>query len=270
MRTGERDVLLFILAIAAGSADGWSYAGLGHTFVANMTGNTVLLGMAVFEKNGDIADRLISMVCYLSGVALATWLNKNLTKDKIWTRSVSLVLLLEAALLIGAEAGWVAHQGGAPVILPVLLGMVAFAVGLQSGTMLQLSIPGIVTTYITGTWTTAISGLVKLGTSERSTPFRREAAVRRAHCHAAGHSRGVFAGCHTHGLVRAAPTRRDGSDSRSRRVARRRLRIGALWAGRWPEQKARWRSSMTFNVADFLRYPCLRAVHPGQVLPSQL
>ncbi len=170
MRTGERDVLLFILAIAAGSADGWSYAGLGHTFVANMTGNTVLLGMAVCEKNGDVADRLISMLCYLSGVALATWLNKNLTKDKIWTRSVSLVLLLEAALLIGAEAGWVAHQGGAPVILPVLLGMGAFAVGLQSGTMLQLSIPGIVTTYITGTWTTAISGLVKLGTSERSAP----------------------------------------------------------------------------------------------------
>lgn len=36
-----------LLATAAGSLDGWSYFGLGHAFVANMTGNTVLLGMSL-------------------------------------------------------------------------------------------------------------------------------------------------------------------------------------------------------------------------------
>ena len=40
MRETERDVMLFLLAASAGSADGWSYFGLGHAFVANMTGNT--------------------------------------------------------------------------------------------------------------------------------------------------------------------------------------------------------------------------------------
>jgi len=44
MRVSERDLLLLILAVSAGSADGWSYFGIGHAFVANMTGNTVLLG----------------------------------------------------------------------------------------------------------------------------------------------------------------------------------------------------------------------------------
>ena len=54
MRSAERDVLLFVLAASAGSADGWSYLGLGHAFVANMTGNTVLLGIAVFQNHGDL------------------------------------------------------------------------------------------------------------------------------------------------------------------------------------------------------------------------
>ena len=52
MASVERDVRLLILAASAGSADGWSYFGLGHAFVANMTGNTVLLGLAVFQLHG--------------------------------------------------------------------------------------------------------------------------------------------------------------------------------------------------------------------------
>jgi uncharacterized membrane protein YoaK (UPF0700 family) len=40
VRRIERDLLLLLLAVAAGSADGWSYFGLGHAFVANMTGTT--------------------------------------------------------------------------------------------------------------------------------------------------------------------------------------------------------------------------------------
>jgi uncharacterized membrane protein YoaK (UPF0700 family) len=42
------------------------------------------------------------------------------------------------------------------------LATVAIAIGIQSGVMVQLKIPGIVTTYITGTWTTLLSGLVHL------------------------------------------------------------------------------------------------------------
>lgn len=59
MRRSERDALLLMLAIAAGSADGWSYFGLGHAFVANMTGNTVLLGIAVF-LHGDLLHPPVS------------------------------------------------------------------------------------------------------------------------------------------------------------------------------------------------------------------
>ena len=65
------------------------------------------------------------------------------------------------------------RQGARPGSTPqfdVLLGCVGLAIGIQSGTMLQLRIPGVVTTYITGTWTNLISGLTRFFTRGRHQP----------------------------------------------------------------------------------------------------
>ena len=83
----ERDGPLFLLAVAAGSADGWSYLGLGHAFVANMTGNTVLLGIAVFLR-GDLLHPGISLLCYLAGTALAAFLTRNVRERSDWPRAI--------------------------------------------------------------------------------------------------------------------------------------------------------------------------------------
>lgn len=169
MRPAERDVLLFPLAMAAGSADGWSYMGLGHAFVANMTGNTVLIGLAVF-LNRDFRHPLVSLGCYAVGTMLATLLSRKPPAESPWPRSISFTLLLEAAILVAVEVVW-ARLGGPGKISPAwvntLLGSVAFCIGLQSGAMLRLKIPGIVTTYITGTWTTLMAGVAKLAKSPR-------------------------------------------------------------------------------------------------------
>lgn len=168
MRPIERDVLLCLLAACAGSADGWSFFGLSHAFVANMTGNTVLLGMSVFAINGDVIHPLTSLICYGSGVIIGSLLTRNVQPDRegtMWPRRVSLTLLLEALLLIAVEAAWVAtHPSGVPHTNHHFFHVcVAFAIGLQSAAMLQMQIPGVVTTYITGTWTTLISSLTRLG-----------------------------------------------------------------------------------------------------------
>ena len=166
MRIPERDLLLGLLAVTAGSADGWSYFGLGHAFVANMTGNTVFLGMALFQKHGEPLHSLLALGCYAAGVIAGSLLTRNVQADKtnLWPRVISRTLLIEALLLLFAELGWIAaHTHLAPTIpLLLLLATVAFAIGLQSAAMLQLKIPGIVTTYISGTWTSLMSGLVKI------------------------------------------------------------------------------------------------------------
>jgi uncharacterized membrane protein YoaK (UPF0700 family) len=174
MPRSERDALLLMLAAAAGSADGWSYFGLGHAFVANMTGNSVLIGVAVFLR-GDLLHPGISLTCYLSGTALAAFLTRNVGHENSWPRAVSRALAIESSLLLAAAIGW-AHAGrdaiqpGSTPGLDVLLGCIALAIGIQSGTMVQLKIPGIVTTYITGTWTTLISSLTRLFTAGKRMP----------------------------------------------------------------------------------------------------
>jgi uncharacterized membrane protein YoaK (UPF0700 family) len=49
LSTPERDSRLLALTWAAGSVDAISYLGLGHVFTAMMTGNTVLLGLALAQ-----------------------------------------------------------------------------------------------------------------------------------------------------------------------------------------------------------------------------
>lgn len=163
MRETERDALLLLLAAASGSADGWSYFGIGHAFVANMTGNTVLLGIGVFHLHGDVVHPLIAVGGYVLGTVTGTLIARNVRPGVMWDRRVSWTLFVEALLLIVAEAAWVgSRQQPTPHFASVLLGTVALAVGMQSGAMFQLRIPGIVTTYITGTWTTLTNGITLL------------------------------------------------------------------------------------------------------------
>jgi len=174
MRQSERDMLLLILAIAAGSADGWSYFGLGRAFVANMTGNTVLLGTAIFLER-DLLHPSIAIACYALGAALAAFLTRRVRQGSIWPRAVSLTLLFEAFILTAAAVGWalVGRGGASPGTTPglnALLASVGFAIGLQSGAMLQLRVPGVATTYITGTWTNLMSGLIRFATRGRKRP----------------------------------------------------------------------------------------------------
>ena len=169
MASVERDVRLLMLAASAGSADAWSYFGLGHAFVANMTGNTVILGLAVFQDHGDMLHPAIALGCYAAGAMLGSLFTGGVRPGTVWARAISWTLMLEALLLLAAEAGWMAihlHINHSPS-LEVLLGTLALAIGMQSGAMVQLKIPGIVTTYITGTWTTMLSGLVRLGRDEQ-------------------------------------------------------------------------------------------------------
>jgi uncharacterized membrane protein YoaK (UPF0700 family) len=169
MASVERDVRLLMLAASAGSADAWSYFGLGRAFVANMTGNTVILGLAVFQDHGDMLHPAIALGCYAAGAMLGSLFTGGVRPGTVWARAISWTLMLEALLLLAAEAGWMAihlHINHSPS-LEVLLGTLALAIGMQSGAMVQLKIPGIVTTYITGTWTTMLGGLVRLGRDEQ-------------------------------------------------------------------------------------------------------
>ncbi|MFE7593369.1 YoaK family protein [Kitasatospora sp. NPDC057512] len=67
-RHGPLPPLMLLLTVATGVVDAVSYLGLGHVFVANMTGNVVLLGFALAGASGLSATAsLVSLAAFLTG-----------------------------------------------------------------------------------------------------------------------------------------------------------------------------------------------------------
>jgi uncharacterized membrane protein YoaK (UPF0700 family) len=70
----------------------------------------------------------------------------------VWPRRVSIALGLSALAQVAFLAGWIATSGRpATGIGHVLVGISALAMGMQSGAVLSLGVPGVFTTAVTAT-----------------------------------------------------------------------------------------------------------------------
>jgi uncharacterized membrane protein YoaK (UPF0700 family) len=152
-----REASLLLLTAVAAAADAISYLGLGKVFPANMTGNTVLMGIGLAQPDyGSAARSAVALGGFVVGAALvgATWGGRR-------TRTVC-GLALEAAAL-GAAAGLWATLGRHPTGGPryALIALLGGAMGTQSGVAAGLRV-GVSTTYITGTWTAVSTGVASL------------------------------------------------------------------------------------------------------------
>lgn len=160
--------LLLALAFAAGYLDALSYLGLGHVFTANMTGNTVLLGIALAEFDGGaIARSSFALAGFLAGAAIGAWIVERDHSVSRWPRAVTLALMLESLILLAFAAGWyLTHDTlASATTTAVLIVLSALAMGVQSAAVIRLEITGIATTYLTGTLTNLVARL--MGRSRR-------------------------------------------------------------------------------------------------------
>ncbi|WP_462186020.1 MULTISPECIES: YoaK family protein [unclassified Frankia] len=155
--------LLVALAILTGLVDAVSFLGLGRVFVANMTGNVVLLAFALAGAPGLSAD--------LSALALAGFLAGAVITGRIGTvtiiggRRFSWLIIAMAAqtgLMAGALIAALVTQGlGTEPEIPeipearpytVILPL-ALAMGLQHATARRMAVPDIRTNVLTSTLT---------------------------------------------------------------------------------------------------------------------
>lgn len=172
-----RNALLVALTLTSGYVDAVSYLGLGAVFTSNMTGNTVLLGLALAQSRGLEAQRSgVALLGFVVGVAIGAPIVRRAGKDE-WPRAVTVAFVIEFVVLL-ALAIWGALLGRGPVGLAVypLIALAAIAMGLQSVAVRELGVPGVVTTYITGTWVSFIAEVVALLTP----PYGRVSQRQRA------------------------------------------------------------------------------------------
>jgi uncharacterized membrane protein YoaK (UPF0700 family) len=121
-----------LLAIVAGYADAVGFLGF-NAFAGAMTGNTVLLGIALAtDKLADAAQSVAIIAAFLAGVAASALLRRHV--------SLAAILVIEMAAIV--VAALVTPPAAAPVL--------AFAMGLQNAAMTHFAGLSLNTVFLTG------------------------------------------------------------------------------------------------------------------------
>ena len=159
----RRDFLLVALTFAAGSVDAVALLRL-DVFTAVMTGNIVLLGLAVGQGAfGNALRSVIALVAYGVGVVVGARIVGAVAIESHWSPKVTRALAIEWVLQAAFLSGWVltgAKPDGASAA--ALIAFSGVAMGIQAATARALA-PGMSTTYVTGTLTGLLSELSALG-----------------------------------------------------------------------------------------------------------
>lgn len=156
-----------LLAFGSGAVDVASFTRLGDVFSSVMTGNLVLLGLAIARASAPLAvHALVAFAGYIAGVAAGSHITgAPRRRGRLWPVRVTAVLLVEAVVLAGFAAGWVATDARPSGAWQLgLLVLASVGMGLQSAAMRGLgSRAKVSTTYLTGTLTGVVEGLATGG-----------------------------------------------------------------------------------------------------------
>lgn len=137
MRLDKPLLHALLLTLVAGIADAVGYLTMGGVFTANMTGNTVLAGIAAAEGSYALAgQRLAPLVTFFIGAVMARLLLRLLRKPHA-------PLLLEAAIL--AATGFLPLDRESAVLI------VATAMGLQASALTHFAGSAVSTVVVTST-----------------------------------------------------------------------------------------------------------------------
>lgn len=175
-----RDNFVIALTLATGATDVLAITRLGGVLASVMTANLVFLGLAVAERSASLAGHVaIAILAFMAGVTLASRVaGQRREADPVWPVRVTRALTLEVVVAALLAAGWIAGGGRPAGVLQIaLLVGAAGIMGMQSGSIAGLGVPGLSSTYMTGTLTNFLAGLVVHRRLERRSAWTLSALI---------------------------------------------------------------------------------------------
>lgn len=145
--------VLLALTFSTGIVDAVGYLGLGKVFAGNMTGNVVILGMAIAGADGlPWNGPLLALVAFMAG-ALAGGRGLRRFKDG-WSTRTTVTLTIVGVVLLGLGVVLFVIDGapsrpGEYVVTVLLAGVM----GLQAVTARHIAVKDVTTVVITSTIT---------------------------------------------------------------------------------------------------------------------
>jgi uncharacterized membrane protein YoaK (UPF0700 family) len=142
--------LMLALTFSTGVVDAVGYLGLDRVFTGNMTGNVVILAMALTGADGlPIAGPVVALGCFLLGAAVAGRALRNLSAG--WTSRTTALFAIVAGLLTAATIiAFTTEDLVQPVALAVT-GALGLAMGMQAGAARHIGVKDVTTVVVTST-----------------------------------------------------------------------------------------------------------------------
>ncbi len=152
-KDGPLPPLLVAMTLVTGLVDAFSYLVLGHVFVANMTGNVVLLGFALVGAPGfSITASIVAIGSFVIGAVLGGRLALMFGHHR--ARFLRDATIVQGILLSGGVI--LASIGETPLGAGYRYGLIVFlalAMGVQNAAARKLAVPDLTTTVLTLTIT---------------------------------------------------------------------------------------------------------------------
>lgn len=166
---------LVVFTFTTGLIDAASFLGLGHVFVANMTGNVVLLGLGIAGTRGlTVIGPLLALIAFFLGSVLGGriaaarppggWRVPRAAIVEVGLLALAAVLALVLQI---RPTGFSGH---------LLIAMLAFALGLRNAAVRSTHVADLTTTVVTMTLT-ALAADSQLGGGSGDGNARRTAAI---------------------------------------------------------------------------------------------
>lgn len=156
--------LLMVLTFVTGVVDAVGFLALDRVFVGNMTGNIVILGMAVAGADDlPIVGPAIALVTFTLGAVLAGLFLRRRRKE--WGGAVTGLLVAGAVVLAGLSAAFaVPAWTDSPSLELIASSLTAAVMGVQAAVARSLAVVDMTTVVVTSTLTSwASESLVEHG-----------------------------------------------------------------------------------------------------------
>ena len=166
-----RDWLLVALTFSTGILEAICYLSFGKVFCSFQSGNLLFLGLIAAgtrpPQGPDPSTVLISLAAFAVGAALAMPILRSFDGDTelddsrvphLWPRSVTMAMGLSFIVQVTFLAVWMAYSPPSRAAL-ALVGLNAFAMGVQMNAVRLLHVPGVSTTAVTATFISSVSAI---------------------------------------------------------------------------------------------------------------
>jgi uncharacterized membrane protein YoaK (UPF0700 family) len=177
-RDGFHLAMMLALTFSTGVVDAVGYLGLDRVFTGNMTGNVVILGMAIVGADDlPVLGPVLALAGFLSGAALGGRVLRAAGPG--WTRPTTVLFGLVAAVMLALAAVMVVVEEDGlqePVALAVTTTLGA-AMGVQAATARFIAVKDVTTVVVTSTITGLAADSVLGSGTGRGHSLRRVTAV---------------------------------------------------------------------------------------------